>query len=116
MNPLRAAIREEAFPPCLVIIDALDECKDKNATSTILLSLSAFAGQLAPLKFFITSRPVMKVVQGFRNTDLMKETGAWSSTLSRRIFQRKTFGSILRSGYRTSHSPLYYSPGHQATR
>src|SRR5882762_7277615 len=76
MNPLRAAIREEAFPPCLVIIDALDECKDKNATSTILLSLSAFAGQLAPLKFFITSRPVVKVVQGFRNTDLMKETGA----------------------------------------
>src|SRR5258705_1934510 len=76
INPLRAAIHEEAFPPCLVIIDALDECKDKNATSTILLSLSAFAGRLAPLKCFITSRPVTKVVQGFRNTDLMKDTGA----------------------------------------
>src|SRR5882762_899412 len=76
MDPLHAAIREEAFPPCLVIIDALDECKDENATSVILSSLSIFAGRLSPLRFFITSRPVANVLQGFRNTDLMKDTNA----------------------------------------
>src|SRR5258708_24475453 len=46
MGPLHAAIHEEFFPPCLVVIDALDECKDGNATSVILSSLSIFAGQL----------------------------------------------------------------------
>src|SRR5260221_3845138 len=74
MDPLYAAIREEAFPPCLVIIDALDECKDENATSLILLSLSVFAGRLSPLRFFITSRPVANVLRGFRETDLMTDT------------------------------------------
>src|SRR5882762_6689990 len=71
MNPLHAAIREEAFLPCLVVIDALDECKDEHATSVILSSLSVFSGRLSPLRFFITSRPVANVLQGFRNTDLM---------------------------------------------
>src|SRR5713101_2213331 len=76
INPLRAAMREEAFPPCIVIIDALDECKEENATSTVLLSLSVFAGHPSPLRFFITSRPVASVVRGFRDTDLMKDTNA----------------------------------------
>jgi len=76
MDPLHAAIREEAFPPCLVVIDALDECKDENATSVILLSLSVFAGRLSPLRFFITSRPVSNVLRGFCDTDLMKDTNA----------------------------------------
>src|SRR5258705_12084346 len=76
MDPLYAAIREEAFSPCLVIIDALDECKDENATSLVLLSLSVFAGRLSPLRFFITSRPVVNVLQVFRDTDLMTDTNA----------------------------------------
>src|SRR5882762_3434735 len=56
MDPLHAAIREESFPPYLVVLDAFDECKDESATSVILLSLSVFAGRLSPLRFFITSR------------------------------------------------------------
>src|SRR5882762_974048 len=76
MDPLRAAIREESFPPCLVVLDALDECKDENATSVILLSLSVFAGRLSPLRFFITSRPVSNVLRGFRGTDLMTDTNS----------------------------------------
>src|SRR6266404_9086768 len=74
MDPLHAAIREESFPPCLVIIDALDECKDEHAISIILLSLSVFAGRLSPLRFFITSRPVSNVLRGFHDTDLMIDT------------------------------------------
>src|SRR5882762_1768379 len=76
MDPLHAAIREESFPPCLIVLDALDECKDENATSVILLSLSVFAGRLSPLRFFITSRPVSNVLRGFRDTDLMTDTNA----------------------------------------
>src|SRR6266404_7280388 len=76
MDPLHAAIREEAFPPCLVVIDALDECKDENATSVVLLSLSVFAGRLSPLRFFITSRPVSNVLRGFRDTELIKDTNS----------------------------------------
>src|SRR5258705_1512640 len=76
MDPLNAAIREESFPPCLVVLDALDECKDENATSVILLSLSVFAGRLSPLRFFITSRPVSNVLRGFRDTDLMTDTNS----------------------------------------
>src|SRR5882762_6607531 len=73
VNPLNSVIHE-SFPPCIVIIDALDECKDENATSTILLALSVFASRLFPIKFFITSRPVANVVRGFRDTDLMQDT------------------------------------------
>src|SRR5258705_3078918 len=76
MDPLHAAIREESFPPCLVVLDALDECKDENATSVILLSLSVFAGRLSPLRFFITSRPVSNVLRGFRDTDLTTDTNS----------------------------------------
>src|SRR5258708_6225580 len=76
MDPWHATIRGEAFPPCLVVIDALDECKDENATSVILLSLSVFAGRLSPLRFFITSRPVSNVLRGFRDTDLMTDTNS----------------------------------------
>jgi len=57
MGPLHAAIHEEFFPPCLVVIDALDECKDGNATSVILSSLSIFAGRLSPLRFFDLHHP-----------------------------------------------------------
>src|SRR5882762_2481402 len=74
VDPLQAMGHNQAFPPCLIIIDALDECKEENATSTILLALSMFADRLSPLKLFITSRPVTSVEQGFRTTGLMKDT------------------------------------------
>jgi len=74
INPLHAA--KETFQPCIIVIDALDECKDENATSTILSALSVFASQCFPLKFLITSRPVVNVMEGFRSTGLMKDTNA----------------------------------------
>jgi NACHT domain len=74
IEPMHAVMREETFPPYLVIIDALDECKDTNTTSIILSTLVMFPTGLAPLKLFVTSRPVSAVVQRFHNTGLMKDT------------------------------------------
>jgi len=78
VEPLEEAMRDQAlkFPPCLVVIDALDECKDGSATSTILLALSILASRPSPLRFLITSRPVPNVEQGFRTTGLMRHTNA----------------------------------------
>ncbi|KAJ7080253.1 WD40-repeat-containing domain protein [Mycena epipterygia] len=47
----------DSFPPCVVVLDALDECKDPSPTSTILAALSKHVPHLSPLRFFITSRP-----------------------------------------------------------
>lgn len=55
---------------CVIVIDALDECRDSEATSVILAALARYITELAPLKFLITSRPVHNVVGGFRGTGL----------------------------------------------
>ncbi|KDN39347.1 hypothetical protein RSAG8_08864, partial [Rhizoctonia solani AG-8 WAC10335] len=48
---------KDAMPEqLLVVIDALDECDDRNAVQLILDMLSHYAPQV-PLKFLITSRP-----------------------------------------------------------
>jgi hypothetical protein len=76
VEPLEAVMREEIFHPCIIIIDALDECKEAHVISTILRALSEYASRIPPLRFCITSRPVANVVQGFRETGLMNDTSA----------------------------------------
>ena len=50
----------------LIIIDALDECKDKEPASAILSVLSHYVDQIPQVKFFITSRPEPRIHSGFR--------------------------------------------------
>ena len=50
----------------IVVVDALDECKDNESTSTILEVLSQHMLKLPFLKFFITSRPESHLRVGFR--------------------------------------------------
>jgi hypothetical protein len=64
VKPLRAV--EKIFPSCLVIFDALDECKDDRVTSIILSSLSHHVTELLPLKFLITSRPEQNITSAFK--------------------------------------------------
>ncbi|CDO71101.1 hypothetical protein BN946_scf184844.g105 [Trametes cinnabarina] len=79
VEPLRSLKRHDvAFPPCAVIIDALDECKDEEAVSVILKALSLYVSDLAPLKFVITSRPVPHVSTGFRLRELVENTQQFS--------------------------------------
>jgi hypothetical protein len=63
-----------SFPPCVVIIDKLDECQDDKTTSVILASLSRYVNQLLPLKIFITSQPERNVITGFESSQLSVAT------------------------------------------
>ena len=50
----------------VIIIDALDECKDEDPESAILLVLGQSISDIPGVKFFITSRPEKYIMTGFR--------------------------------------------------
>ena len=50
----------------VIIIDALDECKDEEPASAILSVLSRYVGKIPEVKFFITGRPEPRIRSGFR--------------------------------------------------
>ena len=50
----------------VIIIDALDECKDEDPESAILLVLGQSVSGISGVKFFITSRPEKHIMTGFR--------------------------------------------------
>ena len=52
--------------PTLIIIDALDECKDEEPASAILSILSRYVDQIPNVKFFITGQPEPQICSGFR--------------------------------------------------
>jgi hypothetical protein len=58
----------------LIIIDALDECKDKQPESAILFTLSKYVDQIPSVKFFITGRPETHIRSGFRLPSLRSVT------------------------------------------
>ena len=58
----------------LIIIDALDECKDQNPESAILFVLSKYVNQIPNVKFFITGRPDAHIRSGFRLSALQPIT------------------------------------------
>ena len=50
----------------LIIIDALDECKDKEPASALLSVLSRYVHKIPQVKFFITGRPEPWIRSGFQ--------------------------------------------------
>ncbi|KAF9784574.1 hypothetical protein BJ322DRAFT_1219219 [Thelephora terrestris] len=56
----------------VIVIDALDECKDEEPESAILLVLGQLVSKIPNVKFFITSRPERHIMSGFRGP-LLKE-------------------------------------------
>ena len=52
--------------PTLIIIDALDECRDEEPASAILSILSRYVDEIPDVKFFITGRPKPQIRSGFR--------------------------------------------------
>src|SRR6202035_4279456 len=68
VKPIRAL--RGSFPPAVVVVDALDECKESSTTSTILSSLYRYVDDLRPLKFLLTSRPDSHINRAFRLSKL----------------------------------------------
>jgi len=50
----------------VILIDALDECKDDEPSSVILSVLGHFIDQIPRVKFFVTGRPEPRIKTGFR--------------------------------------------------
>jgi len=70
----------QVFPPCLVVIDALDECKDDKAVSSILSAIAVFTnhGRLLPLRFFINQSTSAGRPTGVLRHRLMNDTNVLS--------------------------------------
>ena len=69
MRPLR-----ESAICAVIVIDALDECKDEEPASAILSVLGRFVFELPKVKFFITGRPEPRIREGFRLPLLVEAT------------------------------------------
>ena len=50
----------------LIIIDALDECRDEEPASALLSVLSRYVDKISLVKFFVTGRPEPRIRSGFR--------------------------------------------------
>ncbi|KAF9786457.1 hypothetical protein BJ322DRAFT_788542 [Thelephora terrestris] len=50
----------------VIVIDALDECKDNEPASAILSVLGQFVAKIPKVKFLITGRPELRIREGFR--------------------------------------------------
>ena len=60
--------------PTLIIVDALDECQDKEPASALLSVLSHYVDKIPLVKFFITGRPEPRIRSGFRLESLRPHT------------------------------------------
>ena len=61
----------------VIVIDALDECKDEEPSSAILSVLGRFIEKLPRVKFFITGRPEPRIKTGFRLPLLVDATNVF---------------------------------------
>ena len=60
----------------VIVIDALDECKDKELSPAIILALENIVRQVPKAKFFITSRPEPLIKGVFRRLELITRVSA----------------------------------------
>lgn len=58
----------------VIVIDAIDECKDDKSTSALLSVLERHVDGLSTAKIFITGRPESRIQSGFNLRDLKAET------------------------------------------
>jgi len=65
---------QETQIPTLIIIDALDECRDEEPASALLSVLSRYVDKIPHVKFFITGRPEPRIRSGFRLASLKPHT------------------------------------------
>ena len=74
MNKLIVRPLQESGISTVIVIDALDECRDEETASAILSVLGRFVSQIPKVKFFLTGRPEPRIQTGFRLPLLAKAT------------------------------------------
>ena len=72
VEPLRSADLST-----VIVIDALDECRDEEPSSAILSVLGRFVEQIPRVKFLITGRPEPRIKSGFRLPLLVDSTNVF---------------------------------------
>jgi len=81
----------------LIVIDALDECKDEEPASAILSVLARYVDEIPHVKFFITGRPESRIRSGFRLESLRPIT----EVLRLQDVQRSSVDSDIELFFRT---------------
>jgi hypothetical protein len=79
-NQMKALIAEPlnlSNVSTVIVIDALDECKDEEPSSVILSVLGRFVEKIPRVKFFITGRPESRIKTGFRLPLLVHSTNVF---------------------------------------
>jgi len=66
MDKLIVQLLMESAISTVIVIDALDECKDDEPASAILSVLGQFVSKVPKVKFFVTGRPEPRIRTGFR--------------------------------------------------
>ena len=61
----------------IIVIDALDECKDDNPASAILSVIGQFVSQIPKVKFFLTGCPEPWIHQGFHLPKMVDVTSVF---------------------------------------
>ena len=77
MQKLIAEPLRKAGISTVIVIDAVDECRDDEPSSAILSILGRFVGEISQAKFFITGRPEPRIRTGFRLPLLLKLTNVF---------------------------------------
>ena len=68
---------QETGVSTVIVIDALDECKDEEPSSAILSVLGRVIKEISEVKFFITGRPEPRIKTGFRLSLPMNSAGVF---------------------------------------
>ena len=74
MNRLIVRPLVESSISTVIVIDALDECRDEEPASAILSVLGRLVAEVPRVKFFVTGRPESRIRKGFRLPLLAKAT------------------------------------------
>ena len=102
MNQLIVGPLKESTISTVIVIDALDECKDEEPASAILSVLGRFVSQIPKVKFFVTGRPDPQIREGFH---LPLLAGVTQEFLLHEV-ERKDVDSDIRLFFRHSFSEL----------
>ncbi|OSC98362.1 WD40 repeat-like protein [Trametes coccinea BRFM310] len=111
VEPIQVAVAEGAFHYRIpIVIDALDECTDKAAVSTILTSLALHISKLEPLCVLITSRREENITRGFLAQALVDNTQTLDLNDVRPDLTKRDIETFVRSrfvGIRRYYSHLH---------